>query len=124
MTEMSKMQEPEIMEQMLIRTAERLDGLPEECLDALWQKYARQTISFEPTREWEQAVLVFCLINAKRMKNQLFNYYWKTKDGQVEKQDEESGGRSGLFQPAASGARRKTPCPLLRFPAPDRGEGR
>ena len=31
---------------------------------------------FEPTRRWEEATLIFALIQAKRWKNQLFNQQW------------------------------------------------
>ncbi len=118
------MKEPEIMEQLLLKTAERLDGLPEQCLDVLWHRYARQTIDFEPTQEWEKAVLVFCLINAKRMKNHLLNYYWKTRGGQVKREEDIGARRSNPFQPTGPGEQRDTPCPLLQFPFPRQGDER
>jgi hypothetical protein len=40
----------------------------------LWEKYAEEVRLFEPTRRWEEAALVFGMIQAVRMKNQLFNY--------------------------------------------------
>ena len=43
---------------------------------SLWSKYATLTSRFEPTKRWEEAALIFSLIQAKRWKNQLFNYYW------------------------------------------------
>lgn len=64
------------MEKMLHRLARQLDSLDEASLMALWSKYATLTSRFEPTRRWEDACLVFSLIQAKHWKNQLFNYSW------------------------------------------------
>lgn len=65
------------MEKMLQKLARQLDGMDEASLMALWSKYATITSRFEPTRRWEEACLIFSLIQAKRFKNQLFNYCWK-----------------------------------------------
>lgn len=64
------------MEKLLVRLAQQLDALDEASLMSLWSKYATATSRFEPTRRWEEATLIFSLIQAKRWKNQLFNYYW------------------------------------------------
>lgn len=64
------------MENMLLNLARQLDSLDEASLMALWNKYANITSRFEPSRRWEEACLVFSLIQAKHMKNQLFNYNW------------------------------------------------
>lgn len=64
------------MEKMLHKLARQLDSLDEASLMALWSKYATLTSRFEPTRRWEDACLVFSLIQAKRWKNQLFNFSW------------------------------------------------
>ncbi len=64
------------MEKMLHKLAHQLDSLDEASLMALWSKYATITSRFEPTKRWEQACLVFSLIQAKHWKNQLFNYCW------------------------------------------------
>ena len=64
------------MEKMLLKLARQLDSLDEASLMALWSKYATITSRFEPSRRWEDACLVFSLIQAKRWKNQLFNYSW------------------------------------------------
>lgn len=53
--------------------AEQLDSLDEESLMGLWNKYASKVQDFQPTREWETACLVLSLIQAKHMKNRLFN---------------------------------------------------
>lgn len=64
------------MEKMLHNLAKQLDSLDEASLMALWNKYATITSRFEPSRRWEEACLVFSLIQAKHWKNQLFNYNW------------------------------------------------
>jgi hypothetical protein len=64
------------MEQLLARLARQLEALDEASLMALWNKYATMTSRFEPSKRWEEAALIFSLIQAKRWKNQLFNYHW------------------------------------------------
>lgn len=64
------------MEKMLSKIARQLDSLDEASLMSLWSKYASLTSAFEPTRRWEESALIFSLIQAKRWKNQLFNYHW------------------------------------------------
>lgn len=65
------------MEKLLLKLARQLDALDEASLMALWSKYATLASRFEPTRRWEEGALVFSLIQAKRWKNQLFNYCWR-----------------------------------------------
>ncbi|WP_022656622.1 hypothetical protein [uncultured Desulfovibrio sp.] len=64
------------MEKLLARLAQQLDAIDEASLMSLWSKYATAAGRFEPTKRWEEAALIFSLIQAKRWKNQLFNYYW------------------------------------------------
>jgi hypothetical protein len=64
------------MEKLLVRLARQLDDMDEASLMSLWSKYAAIVDHFEPTKRWEESALIFSLIQAKRWKNQLFNYYW------------------------------------------------
>ena len=64
------------MEKLLLRLAEQLDSIDEASLMALWPKYAKQVSVFEPTKRWEMAALILGLIQAKYMKNNLFNHHW------------------------------------------------
>ncbi len=64
------------MEKLLARLAHQLDALDEASLLALCSKYAALVSTFEPTKRWEENALIFSLIQAKRWKNQLFNYNW------------------------------------------------
>lgn len=61
------------MERMLLKMASQLNAYDEASLLALWDKYATTVERFEPTRRWEEAAIVFSLIQAVRLKNQLFN---------------------------------------------------
>ena len=63
------------MERMLRKMAQQLGGYDEASLMALWDRYAAQVDDFEPSRRWEEAALVFSLIQAVRFKNQLFNHH-------------------------------------------------
>ena len=62
------------LENALIKLARQLVAFDEASLMDLWEKHAEAVRQFEPTRRWEEAALVFGLIQAVRMKNQLFNY--------------------------------------------------
>ncbi len=62
------------MERVLLKLAEQLNSYDESSLMSLWEKYANIVHRFEPTRRWEEAVLVFCMIQGMHWKNQLFNY--------------------------------------------------
>jgi hypothetical protein len=74
------------MEKLLVRLARQLDAMDEASLMSLWSKYATIVDHFEPTKRWEESALIFSLIQAKRWKNQLFNYYWALQSRtQIEK---------------------------------------
>ncbi|MGE4263641.1 MAG: hypothetical protein AB7E46_04100 [Desulfovibrio sp.] len=62
------------LENALTKLARQLVAFDEASLMDLWEKYAEAVRQFEPSRRWEEAALVFGLIQAVRMKNQLFNY--------------------------------------------------
>ena len=52
------------------------DVYDEASLTAMWDKLADQVENFEPTKEWEETVLMLGMVQALRWKNQLFNYNW------------------------------------------------
>lgn len=64
------------MEKALVKLARQINAFDEASLMSLWEKYAEKVSHFEPTKRWEEAVLIFNLIQSTRMKNQLFNYNW------------------------------------------------
>lgn len=61
------------MERMLLKMAHQLNAYDEASLMSLWNKYAEIVDRFESSKRWEEAALVFSLIQAVRWKNQLFN---------------------------------------------------
>ena len=75
------------MEKLLVRLARQLDAIDEASLMSLWSKYATTVSRFEPTKAWEEAALVFSMLQAKRWKNQLFNYHWAHQSRPPEEHD-------------------------------------
>jgi hypothetical protein len=74
------------MEKALEKLAEQILGFDEASLASLREKYRLRIERFDGTREWEKAVIVFCIINAMSMKNTLFNEnVMKQKKGKLEK---------------------------------------
>ena len=61
------------LEKALEGIAERILTLDEASLTGLWGKYKERMERFDTSREWERAVIAFFLINAVRVKNQIFN---------------------------------------------------
>ncbi|MDR2891517.1 MAG: hypothetical protein LBV80_00275 [Deltaproteobacteria bacterium] len=61
------------MERALQKMASQLNQYDAASLSSMWERYAHLVSRFEPTKRWEEAALVFCLIQAMHWKNQLFN---------------------------------------------------
>jgi len=61
------------MERALQRSAEQILSFDEASLASLREKYRQKIEHFDGTRDWEKAVIVYCIINAVSMKNALFN---------------------------------------------------
>lgn len=62
-----------MLESALDRLAERILSLDEASLSSILEKYKSRMEHFEPTKEWERAVIIFFIINAVRAKNHIFN---------------------------------------------------
>lgn len=62
------------MERVLDKMAKQLNAYDEASLMHIWNKYAARVQEFEPSKQWEEAVIALCLIQSVRWKNQLFNY--------------------------------------------------
>jgi len=62
-----------MLESALDKLAEKILSLDEASLTSLWEKYKDRMERFEPSREWEKAVIIFFIINAVRAKNHIFN---------------------------------------------------
>ena len=61
------------MEKALEKLAEQILSFDEASLTNLREKYRLRIESFDGTKEWEKAVIIYCIINAVSMKNTLFN---------------------------------------------------
>lgn len=62
-----------MLEKALENIAEKILNLDEASLSTLWEKYRQRMESFDTSREWEKAVIIFFIINAVRVKNHIFN---------------------------------------------------
>jgi len=62
-----------MLDSSLDKIAEKILTLDEASLSGLWEKYKNQMEHFETTKEWEKSVIIFFIINAVRLKNQIFN---------------------------------------------------
>ena len=61
------------MKTALDRLAEQILSFDEASLVSLREKYRVRIEHFDGTKDWERAVIIFCIINAVSMKNTLFN---------------------------------------------------
>lgn len=66
------------MEKALEKLAKQIMTFDEASLAALFEKYSEAVQRFEPTRKWEESVVIFGIIQTVRWKNQLFNHRWKS----------------------------------------------
>ncbi|MDD4951508.1 MAG: hypothetical protein PHV85_03045 [Desulfovibrionaceae bacterium] len=64
------------LEKALARIARQINAYDEASLMDLWELYADKVRRFEPSKKWEEAVIVLGIIQGMRIKNQLFNYNW------------------------------------------------
>ena len=104
------------MEQMLQKMARQLDAVDESSLMALWDKYAEIVSHFEPSKRWEESVLVLSLIQAKHWKNQLFNQRFAASVQPFERHEHTKLSAFSLdTPPPASTPTQKTQARVLAF---------
>ena len=74
------------MEKILEKLAEQILSFDEASLTQLREKYRLRIENFDGTKDWERAVIIYCIINAVSMKNTLFNEnVLKVKKSRVER---------------------------------------
>jgi hypothetical protein len=61
------------MEKALEKLAEQILSFDEASLASLREKYRSRIEYFDGSKDWEKAVIVYCIINGVSMKNTLFN---------------------------------------------------
>jgi hypothetical protein len=82
------------MEKLLEKLAEQILSFDEASLVHLREKYRLRIEHFDGTKEWQKAVIVYCLINAVSLKNTLFNENILKRE--KEKKEDSNKKRSGL----------------------------
>jgi len=75
------LRDADMLESTLEKIAEKILALDEASLTSLWEKYRDRMEKFETTKEWEKSVIIFFIINAVRVKNQIFNERLLQKHG-------------------------------------------
>jgi hypothetical protein len=61
------------MEKALEKLAEQILSFDEASLATLRERYRLKIEHFDGTKDWEKAVIIYCIINAVSLKNTLFN---------------------------------------------------
>ena len=61
------------MDRALEKLAEQILSFDEASLASLREKYRLRIEHFDGTKDWEKAVIIYCVINAVSLKNTLFN---------------------------------------------------
>ena len=86
-----------MLEKALDKIAERITALDEASLTQLRKKYLNKLFQFEPTKEWEKAVIIYFIINGVIAKNNLFNHHiLEGQKGEMQqKETEEKPPRGG-----------------------------
>ena len=88
-----------MLEKALDKIAEQITALDEASLTQLRKKYLNKLFQFEPTKEWEKAVIIYFIINGVIAKNNLFNHHileeQKDETKQKPKEKPPRGGKKG-----------------------------
>jgi hypothetical protein len=85
-----------MLEQALDKIAEQIIALDEASLTQLRKRYLDRLFNFEPTKEWEKAVIIYFLINGVIAKNNLFNQHVTAgQTGETEKGPDQPGPKVG-----------------------------
>jgi hypothetical protein len=62
-----------MLDSSLDKIADKILNMDDASLSGLLEKYKNRMEHFETSREWEKSVIIFFVINAVRVKNQIFN---------------------------------------------------
>jgi hypothetical protein len=92
-----------MLEKVLDKLAEQIITLDEASLSQVRKKYLDRLFHFEPTKEWEKAVIIYFIINGVIAKNNLFNQHvlegqqgeQKGKPDEAPKGGKEKKGKKG-----------------------------
>ena len=85
-----------MLEKALDKIAEQIIALDEASLTQLRKKYLDKLFRFEPTKAWEQSVIIYFIITGVIAKNNLFNHHIAAaQKGETPKGPEEPGPKKG-----------------------------
>lgn len=84
-----------MLEKALDKIAEQITTLDEASLSQLRKKYLDRLFNFEPTRQWEKAVIIYFIINGVITKNNLFNRHILEHQKRAKEQSVEGGPKGG-----------------------------
>ena len=90
-----------MLENALDKIAEQIIALDEASLTQLRKRYLDRLFHFEPTKEWEKAVIIYFLINGVIAKNNLFNQHvvaGHTGETQKGPEKDPMGGKRGKLK--------------------------
>jgi hypothetical protein len=89
-------EEKHMLDKVLDKLAEQIITLEEASLTQLRKKYLDRLFRFEPTKEWEKAVIIYFIINGVIAKNNLFNQHIQEgQQGEKEKGPDDKGSKGG-----------------------------
>ena len=85
-----------MLEKALDKIAEQIIALDEASLTQLRKKYLDKLFRFEPTKAWEQSVIIYFIITGVIAKNNLFNHHIVAGQQEEKKEGpEEEGPKRG-----------------------------
>ena len=85
-----------MLEKALDRLAQQIISLDEASLTQLRKTYLNRLLQFEPTKEWEKAVIIYFIINGVIAKNNLFNHHiLEQEEGEKPKGPEDKSSKGG-----------------------------
>lgn len=84
-----------MLENALDKIAEQIIALDEASLTQLRKRYLDRLFHFEPTKEWEKAVIIYFIINGVIAKNNLFNHHVAAGQHGEQGEGPEEGGSKG-----------------------------
>jgi hypothetical protein len=84
-----------MLDKVLDKIAEQIITLDEASLSHVRKKYLDRLFHFEPTKEWEKAVIIYFIINGVIAKNNLFNQHIQEGQKEEKKEGPEEGPKGG-----------------------------
>jgi hypothetical protein len=81
------------VEKAIEKLAEQILSFDEASLVQLREKYRSRIEDFDGTKDWERAVIAYCIINAVSMKNALFNQNVRKPKNEAPRSESTASGK-------------------------------